>query len=173
MSILTLSSVVRAAMLPPIKEFCEDQGHVFFTEEITTTSEGGHESTTTKSYCKISDEVTCDAIDFYAYKCGKMFSKERPCVTEGAVVWGNNGDVCCEGTEPYLKPGIKGQPSCTKLSQTKSPSKPSQVDSFVNEVEKTSKAGGVAMVIFIITIVLFLGYVVMRFIFTGMNKRYR
>lgn len=171
LSILTLSSVVRAAMAPPAKEFCEDQGYDFFTEETTTTIEGEQELTITKSYCKINNELTCDAYDFYAYKCGNEYSKERPCVSKGALVWANYGDECCTGTRPYLKAGTEGQSSCTILSQTKSPLKPSQASEFVNQVERTSKAGGVAMAIFIITIVLFLGYIVMRIVFRGLNAK--
>ncbi|KYK25217.1 hypothetical protein AYK26_06380 [Euryarchaeota archaeon SM23-78] len=103
-----------AATAPPVKDYCENQGYEYSTKTIINMTENRTEYNTTKFYCKISDNLTCDAFDFYAYKCGVKNSTKRPCVKEGEVVWTSYGDRCCKGTEPSLPSGVRGQATCVE-----------------------------------------------------------
>lgn len=95
---------VSAAMAPPIKEYCESQGYEFFVNN-------------TASYCIINSNLTCDALEFYAYNCGQNYSTRRPCVELGKQVWSEYSDSCCDFARPYLKPGTDGPATCEKRSQ--------------------------------------------------------
>ncbi len=64
---------------------------------------------------KFPDGSVCSIEAFNNLQCGQQWMTDDYCIPEGQAVW--DDDKCCEGLEPYLKPGVDGQATCQEIKK--------------------------------------------------------
>ena len=93
-AVLLVATAAYAAMDPSLA-FCKHQGY-----EIQNNT------------CVFGND-TCELWAFYNGSCGSEHVRGFRCREEGQLVF-TQFEECCDALEPYLPPGVAGQPSCVE-----------------------------------------------------------
>lgn len=102
LALLVSGPGLASAAMPPAPNYCEHMGYNYTHVENGSQSEG---------ICHFNGNESCEAGSFLNGECGQENVQKISCREEGEAVF-TEFESCCGDLEPYLSPGVIGQPTC-------------------------------------------------------------